>query len=63
MVSYGDGCICFRFDALCRGPRSSAGYICLAKTYKVVIVSEVPVLDEGEEGSARRFLNLIDAFL
>jgi len=52
----------FTFDTLCRGPRSSADYLEIAKKYRVVILSEIPVLHEGEEGPARRFLNLIDAF-
>ena len=55
-------CIWFTFDTLCRGPRSSGDYLNIAKTYKVIILSEIPILHEGEEGPARRFLNLIDAF-
>jgi len=54
--------IWFSFDALCRGLRSNSDYIKIAQRYKKVILSEVPELHEGEEGPARRFLNLIDAF-
>jgi len=52
----------FSFDTLCRGMRSNSDYIEIAQRYKTVILSEVPELHEGEEGPARRFLNLIDAF-
>ena len=54
--------IWFTFDILCRGARSSSDYLQIAKEYSLVIVSQIPVLHEGEEGPARRFLNLIDAF-
>jgi len=55
-------CIWFTFDTLCRGARSSGDYLKIANSYKVVILSEISLLHEGEEGPARRFLNLIDAF-
>ena len=55
-------CIWFTFDTLCRGPRSSRDYLNIAKKYRIIILSEIPVLNEGEEGPARRFLNLIDSF-
>lgn len=54
--------IWFDFDTLCRGMRSSSDYIQIGKDYKTVILSGIPILHEGEEGPARRFLNLIDAF-
>ncbi len=59
---HNEKCVWFTFATLCRGPRSSADYLEIAKKYSVVILSEIPVLHEGEEGPARRFLNLIDAF-
>ena len=52
----------FDFDTLCRGMRASSDYLQIAKNYQIVILSEIPRLHEGEEGPARRFLNLIDAF-
>lgn len=54
--------IWFDFNTLCRGPRSSNDYIQIAKMYKIVILSQVPVLHVGEEAPARRFLNLVDEF-
>ena len=62
IVRSNKNCAWFTFDALCRGARSSGDYLYIAKSYKVIILSEIPVLHEGEEGPARRFLNLIDAF-
>jgi cell division protein ZapE len=34
----------------------------IAKQYKTVILSDIPQLSAGEEGPARRFLNLVDEF-
>jgi len=62
VVRSNDKCIWFTFNTLCRGPRSSGDYLSIAKNYHIIILSEIPVLNEGEEGPARRFLNLIDAF-
>ena len=56
------GCVWFDFDTLCKGMRSNSDYIQIAQRYDTVILSEIPELHEGEEGPARRFLNLIDAF-
>lgn len=52
--------IWFHFKDLCEGYRSQLDYIELAKQFKVMIVSEIPVLDAYQEESARRFLLLID---
>ncbi len=57
-----DSVIWFDFDTLCRGPRSSSDYIEIARRYKSVILSGIPQLFVGEEGPARRFLNLVDEF-
>jgi len=62
VVQKTDRCIWFTFDILCRGARSSSDYLQIAKNYDVVILSMIPILHEGEEGPARRFLNLIDSF-
>ena len=62
VIKCAKSCIWFDFDTLCRGMRASSDYIAIAERYEVVILSEIPLLKEGEEGPARRFLNLIDAF-
>ncbi|MDH5544279.1 MAG: cell division protein ZapE [Gammaproteobacteria bacterium] len=51
----------FDFDQLCNTPRSSSDYIALAKTYHTVMLSNVPVMGEGNNDIAQRFIQLIDA--
>ncbi len=62
VIQSADSVIWFDFDTLCRGPRASSDYIEIAKQYKTVILSDIPRLSVGEEGPARRFLNLVDEF-
>lgn len=52
--------IWFKFADICDGYRSQMDYIELAKQFHVLIVSDIPVLDEYKEDAARRFLLLID---
>lgn len=52
----------FTFDALCRGPRSAADYMRLARFFGTVILSDVPQLDATMENEARRFISLVDEF-
>jgi len=51
----------FDFSALCEAPRAAPDYIVLARDFHTVMLSGVPLLDEGREDSARRFIYLIDA--
>ncbi len=62
VIKSADDAIWFDFDTLCRGPRASSDYIQVAKQYNTVILSQIPQLFAGEEGPARRFLNLVDEF-
>jgi len=50
----------FEFAALCATPRSQEDYIEIAREYRAVIVSGVPVLDAAHEDEARRFIALVD---
>lgn len=52
----------FDFAALCEGPRGTADYVELAHTYHTILLSGVPRFDAHHEGSARRFINLVDEF-
>lgn len=52
--------IWFRFSDLCEGYRSQLDYIELAKLFPVMVVSDIPILDEYHEDAAKRFLLLID---
>ena len=50
----------FSFDELCGGPRSAFDYVELAKLYRTVFLSGVPVLGEEANDCARRFISLVD---
>jgi cell division protein ZapE len=50
----------FDFEALCAGPRSAADYVEIARDFHTVFVSAVPVLDDGTNDPARRFIALVD---
>lgn len=52
----------FDFAEICDGPRSQNDYIEIARWYPTVIVSGVPLLHEGLENQARRFVALVDEF-
>ncbi|PCJ24963.1 MAG: cell division protein ZapE [SAR86 cluster bacterium] len=55
-----DDVVWFEFEQLCEGPRSAFDYVELAKLYHAVLLSNVPVLDEDRNDSARRFISLVD---
>lgn len=57
-----DGVIWFRFRDICDGPRSQLDYVEIARMFHTVLLSEVPVMDEGMENQARRFMALVDEF-
>lgn len=59
-IAVADDIIWFNFKDICEGARSSSDYIEIASCYHTVIVSEVPILNEGKEDSARRFIALVD---
>ncbi|MDZ7924810.1 MAG: cell division protein ZapE [Marinagarivorans sp.] len=52
----------FDFYALCDGPRSQRDYIELAREYHAVVVSNVPLLGQGNDDQARRFIYMVDEF-
>ena len=52
----------FDFAALCDGPRSASDYVEIARDYHTVFVSGVPVLADGANDPARRFIALVDEF-
>jgi cell division protein ZapE len=51
----------FDFQALCETARGADDYLELARAYRGVFVSRVPVFTPQNENAARRFLMLIDA--
>jgi cell division protein ZapE len=52
----------FDFEALCDGPRSASDYVEIARDFHTVFVSGVPVLADGANDPARRFIALVDEF-
>ena len=58
----GDGIIWFSFGTLCDLPTSTADYIEIARAFNTVLLSDVPLMDEGNADATRRFINLIDEF-
>ena len=57
-----DGIIWFDFKELCDQATSSADYIEIARAFNTVLLSGVPLMDEGNADATRRFINLIDEF-
>jgi cell division protein ZapE len=52
----------FEFAALCEGARSQEDYLELARRFRAVILSGVPVFDAASDDAARRFIALVDEF-
>lgn len=52
--------IWFEFEVLCNTPRATPDYIDIADQYRIVMLSNVPVMDEDMDDKARRFIYLID---
>ena len=52
----------FDFEVICGGPRSASDYVEIARDFHTVFVSGVPVLEEGQNDPARRFIALVDEF-
>lgn len=52
----------FEFAELCESARSAEDYIEIAREFRTVLVSHVPVLGRSGEDSARRFMFLVDEF-
>lgn len=57
-----DDVVWFAFSELCEGPRSQNDYIELAREFHAVLISDIPQMNDTENDSARRFINLIDEF-
>lgn len=57
---YSKSCAWFEFEHLCMGPRAVSDYIHLAERFSGLIISSIPVMHEGFERAARRFMNLVD---
>lgn len=54
------GVIWFDFTAICEGPRGTADYIFLARSYHTVLISGIPQFTPQTDNAARRFVELVD---
>ena len=59
-IRHAEGIAWFDFEILCGGPRSVADYIEIARDFHTVVLSGVPVLDDGRRDPVRRFIHLVD---
>jgi len=57
-----EGAVWFDFHAVCATPRSASDYIELSRLYHSVMLSNVPLLDDGVNDQIRRFISLVDEF-
>lgn len=62
IVRHAASVIWFRFQDLCGSNRAAADYIALGREFAVVMVSDVPILDDARVDAARRFVSAIDVF-
>ena len=56
-----DSLIWFEFADICQTARSSVDYIQLTREYQTILLSNIPIMDEGQNDSAQRFIQFIDA--
>lgn len=52
----------FTFDTLCNTNRSTHDYIEIANRFQTILISNIPIMDDTSNDSARRFVNMIDEF-
>jgi len=62
VIACTDDVLWVTFAELCIAPRSAPDYIELAREYHSVLLARVPVMTEGLDDAARRFINLVDEF-
>lgn len=54
--------IWFKFDEICHVPRSQNDYLTIAKQYRTVFISDVPVIQANEKDTISLFINMVDVF-
>lgn len=55
-----DGIVWFEFAAICETARSAGDYIEIARRFHTVLISNVPIMDDGERDRVVRFIHLVD---
>lgn len=62
VIDHSDQVLWATFSELCETPRSASDYIEIARVYRYVLLSNVPLLDARNDNAVRRFINLVDEF-
>lgn len=60
-ISYADDVIWFDFMELCYTNRSAHDYIKLAEHFHTILLSNITIMDEDDDATAKRFVHFIDA--
>ncbi len=61
-VKCGEGIVWFSFESLCTTARSVQDYIEIARSFHIVLLSDVKRMGNEAENHARRFIGLVDEF-
>ncbi len=61
-VRSAEGIAWFDFRELCDGPRGVADYIELARACHTVLIANIPLMGDGDNDIAARFIQLVDVF-
>lgn len=54
--------IWFEFDVICRVPRSQKDYLEIAKKYRTVFISDIPLIESNAKDMICLFISLVDVF-
>lgn len=60
VIRWADSVVWLHFNTLCSTARSAADYHQIGIFFRTVIISQIPVMNDAMEDSARRFITLID---
>lgn len=60
-LALANGVVWFDFHELCETPRAARDYLEIACQFHSVIVSDIPLLGDAQDSSAKRFMHLVDA--
>ncbi|MCG6887157.1 MAG: cell division protein ZapE [Proteobacteria bacterium] len=61
VVAMADDVVWFDFQVLCNTPRAASDYIEIATQFHSLVLGHIPVLGEGQDDVAKRFIHLVDA--
>ena len=56
------GCARFSFGELCESPLGAPDYLALARNFRTIFISDIPVIKASNRNEAKRFILMIDTF-